>query len=87
MAADGSQYLVTHVESATTRGETSGTTHSQTVSYNPQTDTQTQVLGANKVQVSEQLQVQDGETEAVRKTPRIVQVQFRVTFLGATVVC
>jgi hypothetical protein len=87
MAADGSQYLVTQVDSSTTRGETSSTTHSQTVTYNNQTDAQTTTLGANKVQVSEQVQVGDGETEAVRKTPRLVQVQFRVTFLGATVIC
>jgi hypothetical protein len=87
MAADGSQYLVTNVVSATTRGETSSTNHTQTVTYNNQTDAQTRLLAAAKVQVSEQQQVSDGDSESERRVPRVVQVQFRVTFLGATVAC
>ncbi len=49
MPADGSQYLVTEQRNVTTRGDTSASTHSQTVSYDSLTDTVLRNLTHDKV--------------------------------------
>jgi len=77
---------VTNTSSTTTRGETAGSVHSQTVRYNGQTDRATSVLAANKVQVSEQSQISDGESEAIVRRRPSIQMQFRVTFLQAAMI-
>lgn len=89
MAADGSQYLVTQQTNVTTRGDTSASNHSQTITYNNVQDRSIKNLTDDKI-VTQEVAHKAGESdeaETTVKVPRSVQITVEIDFLGATIMC